>query len=141
MSRLAFDIPEVRGGEQAQPDDAAKREANARALWRDARTPELRAHLRRLYPDLFAHAPEPPPPRPFPLQEEYPDPKAEREREALLNRWPDEFRDGARCALLREYPGDRERGGYPRGFHQWLLDRRNAWFAGFNLGHHQRETR
>jgi hypothetical protein len=52
--------------------------------------------------------------------------KAELEREALRSRWPDEFRDGARCGLLREYPGDRERGGYPRGFHQWPLERRNA---------------
>jgi hypothetical protein len=67
--------------------------------------------------------------------------KAELEREALRSRWPDEFRDGARCGLLREYPGDRERGGYPRGFHQWPLERRNAWYAGFNLGHYQRETR
>jgi len=60
------------------------------------------------------------------------------EREALRSRWPDEFRDGARCAFLREYPGDREAGGYPRGFHQWPLERRNAWFAGFNVGFHDR---
>ncbi len=64
--------------------------------------------------------------------------KAKREREALLGRWPVEFRDGARCGLLREYPGDREAGGYPRGFHKWPLDRRNAWYAGFNLGFHER---
>ena len=32
----------------------------------------------------------------------------------------------------------REPGGYPLGFHQWPLDRRNAWFAGFNVGHIQR---
>jgi hypothetical protein len=67
--------------------------------------------------------------------------KAEREREALRSRWPDEFRDGARCGLLREYPGDRERGGYPRGFLQWPLERRNSWYAGFNLGHNQRNKR
>jgi hypothetical protein len=66
--------------------------------------------------------------------------ECERDREALLSRWPDEFRDGAKCGLLNEYTGARERGGYPRGFHQWPLDRRNAWYAGFNLGYHQRET-
>ena len=32
----------------------------------------------------------------------------------------------------------REPGGYPLGFHQWPFDRRNAWFAGFNVGHIQR---
>jgi hypothetical protein len=35
---------------------------------------------------------------------------------------------------------DAER-GYPRGFHQWPLDRRNAWYAAFNLGYHQRDLR
>ncbi len=40
--------------------DKAKREARARALWRDAQTPELRAHLRKLLPDLFAQTPDPP---------------------------------------------------------------------------------
>ena len=52
----------------------------------------------------------------------------------LRQRWPEEFRDGARCGFLLRFDGDRERGGYPRGFHVWPLDRRNAWFAGFNRG-------
>jgi hypothetical protein len=56
----------------------------------------------------------------------------------LRSRWPDEFRDGARCAFLQRYDGDRERGGYPLGFHCWPLDQRNAWFAGFNVGFHDR---
>jgi len=63
---------------------------------------------------------------------------ADAERARLKRAWPDEFADGARCALLREFPGDREKGGYPRGFHRWPLDRRNAWFSGYNLGYHQR---
>ena len=67
--------------------------------------------------------------------------KAEREREALRSRWPDEFRDGARCGLLRDYPGERERSEYPTGFHQRPLEQRNAWWAGFNLGFSQRDTR
>ena len=49
---------------------------------------------------------------------------------ALRTRWPNEFRDGARCAFLQRYDGDREKGGY----HRWPLDRRNAWAADFNQG-------
>jgi hypothetical protein len=49
-----------------------------------------------------------------------------------------EFDDGARCAFLCEFPGEREAGGYPRGFHQWALDRRNAWFSGYSRGFHDR---
>jgi hypothetical protein len=60
------------------------------------------------------------------------------ERDALREQWPAEFRDGARCGFLQRYDGDREAGGYPRGFHRWPLDRRNAWFAGFNVGFHDR---
>lgn len=56
------------------------------------------------------------------------------ERDRLKGRWPDEFRDGARCAFRRRFDGDREPGGYPRGFHRWPLDRPNAWFCGFNVG-------
>jgi hypothetical protein len=56
----------------------------------------------------------------------------------LKRLWSDEFRDGARCAFLRQFDGDREAGGYPRGFHRWSLDRRNAWIAGFNVGFHDR---
>ena len=36
------------------------------------------------------------------------------------------------------FDGEREPGGYPRGFHAWPLDRRNSWFAGFNVGFHDR---
>ncbi len=66
--------------------------------------------------------------------------RADREIDALRDRWPDEFNDGLLCALTRYFPGsERERGGYPRGFHQWPLGQRNAWFAGFNVGYHNRE--
>jgi hypothetical protein len=51
----------------------------------------------------------------------------------IRKRWPDEFRDGARCAFgLTD--GSRDKGGYPLGFHNWTLDRRNTWWAGFNCG-------
>jgi hypothetical protein len=56
----------------------------------------------------------------------------------LSRRWPAEFRDGARSAFLLRFDGDREKGGYPRGFHHWPPDRCNAWFAGFNVGFHDR---
>jgi hypothetical protein len=56
----------------------------------------------------------------------------------LRRRLPDEFRDGARCAFLQRFDGQREPGGYPHGFHLWPLERRNAWFAGFNRGFHDR---
>jgi hypothetical protein len=60
------------------------------------------------------------------------------ELEFLRSRWPNECTDGASCALLQEYPGARERAGYPKGFHDWPLERRNAWFAGYNYGFHER---
>jgi hypothetical protein len=56
----------------------------------------------------------------------------------LRRLWPGEFRDGARCGLLLRFDGEREKGGYPRGFHLWPPGRRNAWFAGFNRGFHDR---
>jgi hypothetical protein len=60
------------------------------------------------------------------------------ERDALRSRWAQEFRDGARCGFLCRFDGEREVGGYPRGFHGWALERRNAWFAGFDVGFHDR---
>ena len=60
--------------------------------------------------------------------------KATAEAERLRSRWPAEFRDGARCAFLRRYDGDRDEGGYPAGYPAWPLDRRDAWCAGFNRG-------
>jgi hypothetical protein len=59
---------------------------------------------------------------------------AAEEIEQLRARWPAEWRDGARCAFLLEFPGDREASGYPRGFHRWPLERRNAWFSGYTRG-------
>ena len=84
--------------EEAVQRNQAKREAHARALWRDARTPELRAHLRQLYGDLFRDISDPPPPRPVP-------------------------------------PGP----DYPPGLHDWPLEKRNGWYAAFNLDRIKRE--
>jgi hypothetical protein len=56
------------------------------------------------------------------------------ELETLRKAWPGEYMDGARFAFLRRVNGRREPGGYPAAFHAWSLQRRNAWFAGFNRG-------
>jgi hypothetical protein len=56
------------------------------------------------------------------------------ERARLKRAWPDEFADGERRAFLHRHEGEREEGGYPLGFHRWPLERRNAWYCGFNFG-------
>ena len=60
------------------------------------------------------------------------------ELNTLREQWPAEYRDGARCGFLQKYDGRRDCGGYPPGFARWSLERRNAWFAGFNCGFHDR---
>jgi hypothetical protein len=61
------------------------------------------------------------------------------ERARLKRAWPDAFRDGERCAFHQRTDGESEEGGYPRGFHRWPLEQRNAWFCGFNLGFVERQ--
>ena len=56
----------------------------------------------------------------------------------LQNKWPAEFRAGARWGFLQQQEGPRDPGGYPLGFGHWQVARRNAWFAGFNVGFHDR---
>ena len=63
-----------------------------------------------------------------------PDEATERKRAQLKDLRPAEFRDGARCAFTLKYPGEREPGGYPKGFLSWSLERRNAWFCGYYVG-------
>lgn len=48
--------------------------------------------------------------------------------------FPDEFRHGFRAAFLQKSDEPCDKGGYPPGFHTWPLDRRNAWWCGFNSG-------
>jgi hypothetical protein len=60
--------------------------------------------------------------------------RAIRRRAAVRAKWPAEFLDGGKVAYFGEAEGEREKGGYPKGFHDWALERRNAWFAGFNAG-------
>jgi hypothetical protein len=55
------------------------------------------------------------------------------ERERLERAWPEAFRDGVRAAYSL-FPADHERGGYPREFSGWPLEKRNSYFAGYNWG-------
>jgi hypothetical protein len=118
----------------AQPSaERAARHARARALWRDARTPELRAHLRLIYPFL-KNEPNPPPRREDRRTEDDDKVAAERKREAMRSRWPEEFRLGYRFGRFGKADPPCDRAGYPQGFHGWPLDRRNAWWCGLNRG-------
>lgn len=60
--------------------------------------------------------------------------RAAEERERLRLAYPAEFTDGAR----RGYSSDHL---YPSGFNDWPLERRNAWFAGWNKGYLDRKKR
>lgn len=65
------------------------------------------------------------------------DPKLERKKreiERLANLWPKEFRLGCRFGFLGKADPPCDRAGYPAGFHAWPLDRRNAWWCGWNNG-------
>ena len=85
---------------------------------------------------------ENPKPTPAPAKERPADPervaKANAVRARIKGSFPTEFADGARCAFLQKFEGEREKGGYPPGFHQWPLERRNSWFAGYNHGRSER---
>jgi hypothetical protein len=59
--------------------------------------------------------------------------EADAERVRLKCAWPEAFRDGVRAAF-GVFPPDRLPGGYPKGFHGWPLEQRNAYFSGFNFG-------
>jgi hypothetical protein len=62
---------------------------------------------------------------------------ASKTRLEIRKRFPSEFDDGFVVGGRAPIAGERERGNYPKGFHDWALDRRNAWFAGFNAGYHR----
>lgn len=56
------------------------------------------------------------------------------ERRRLQRLYPQVFKDGKYVGAGIQR-GKREPGGYPLGFHQWELEKRNAWWAGANLGY------
>ena len=59
-------------------------------------------------------------------------------RSYLHRKFRSEFNDGAVYGAGWVPSDEREKGGYPLGFHDWQLERRNAWFAGFNVGYQRR---
>ena len=58
--------------------------------------------------------------------------QAAEERAQIERAFPAEFADGRRRAFV----GDKL---YPRRFKDWPLERRNAWFAGWNVGNIERK--
>jgi hypothetical protein len=57
-----------------------------------------------------------------------------REITRLAGLWPEEFRHGYRFGFRGEADPPCDTAGYPLGLHAWPLDRRNAWWCGFNRG-------
>ena len=64
---------------------------------------------------------------------------AEGIRAALFAKFPREFEHGYRSGYLGEHQHPCDSAGYMIGHHTWPSERKNAWFAGFNLGHAERE--
>jgi hypothetical protein len=62
-------------------------------------------------------------------------------RAQLRAKFPAEFEHGYRYGGTGGVQPECDAAGYPIGFVGWPLDRRNAWWAGFNLGHVKREPR
>jgi hypothetical protein len=58
--------------------------------------------------------------------------RVQEERERIREAFPAEFKDGAQRGFLKNPL-------YPSRFLDWPLGRRNAWFAGFNVGYCDRE--
>jgi hypothetical protein len=56
----------------------------------------------------------------------------------LEEQWPKEFRLGYRFGFLGKADQPCDAAGYPIGLHAWPLDRRNAWWAGWNDGRNYR---
>ena len=66
--------------------------------------------------------------------------RAEQIRAELCKQFPQEFGHGYRYGVSGGVQQPCDAAGYPIGFREWPLVRRNAWWAGFNLGHTQREA-
>jgi hypothetical protein len=69
----------------------------------------------------------------------YHPPRPEAVRAELCAKFPSEFEHGYRTGYLGEFQKPCDAAGYMIGHHTWPLDRKNAWFAGFNLGYVERE--
>jgi hypothetical protein len=56
------------------------------------------------------------------------------DRDELLAKYPAEFRHGYLSGYTGENQPPCDAAGYMIGHHTWPLERKNAWFAGWNLG-------
>jgi hypothetical protein len=61
-------------------------------------------------------------------------------RAELCRRFPQAFEHGYRTGYLGEFQHSCDAAGYMIGHHTWPIERRNAWFAGWNLGNVQRQA-
>lgn len=61
-------------------------------------------------------------------------------RRGLKKAWPAEFEHGYLTGLTGKEQKPCGPGVYPEGFHEWPLERRNAWFAGCNVGIVERKS-
>jgi hypothetical protein len=52
--------------------------------------------------------------------------------------WPHEFRLGFRFGFLGKADKPHDSAGYPLGLHQWPIDRKTAWWCGWNEGRNER---
>jgi hypothetical protein len=66
--------------------------------------------------------------------------RAEIVRADLRAKFPDEFEHGYRYGAIGGIQPPCDACGFPIGLHIWPLDRRNAWWSGFNAGHTEREA-
>ena len=66
--------------------------------------------------------------------------RTQRYRAELRAKFPAEFEHGYRTGYLGENQPPCDAAGYMIGHHTWPLVRKNAWFAGFNLGYVEREA-
>ena len=55
-------------------------------------------------------------------------------RDELLAKYPAEFRHGYLSGYTGEPQPPCDSAGYMVGHHTWPLERKNAWFSGWNLG-------
>jgi len=61
-------------------------------------------------------------------------------RAELCARFPAEFEAGYCFGTTGAAQHPCDAAGYPIGFHEWEIARKNSWYAGWNLGNVQRQA-
>jgi hypothetical protein len=65
--------------------------------------------------------------------------QAQASRAEYRERFPQEFEHGFLSGFTGEFQQPCDGAGYPPGFHDWPLERRNAWFCAWNAGNAEGE--